>query len=160
MGKNIIYSFLCLAFAIVIGGGVYEHLAVVPRWAIGPPASLAMFQGPYGLKAETFWMLIHPITLLLYVIVLIISWKSARRKPVLIAFGGYVLVLVITTVYFVPELIAITTTNYSSQIDPSLTERAGMWEILSLVRLGFLILLSMVLFLGMAKEAPRKIRTT
>jgi hypothetical protein len=60
MKKDLIYALTCLCFTIMIGGAVYEHLNIVPQWSAAPPLSLSMFQGEYGLKPGTFWMVIHP----------------------------------------------------------------------------------------------------
>lgn len=157
--KNIIYSLACLSFSIVIGAAVYEHLAVVPQWAAGPPSSLAMFQGEYGLKAQNFWIPVHPVTLGLMLIALILSWKSPRRSNLLWVMLGYIAILAITAVYFVPELLAITGTTYSANVDTALTERAKQWEMLSLVRLAFLVILSMALFTGLTKGNDRGYRS-
>lgn len=154
--KNLIYCFACLSFSVVIGAAIYEHLAVVPRWTAGPPASLAMFRGDYGLYAQAFWMPIHPVTLALLLLTLLLSWKSPRRTNVLTTLIGYVAILVITFIYFVPELIAITSTPYSDTVDAALTERAEKWEMLSLVRLGFLIILSLTLFMGLTRSNNRR----
>ena len=152
MKKDLIYSLTCLAFSIIIGGAVYEHLNVVPKWTAGPPASLEMFQGRYGLKPELFWMIIHPVTITLLIISLIMQRKSPRKKNLVIVLLNYILVLVITSIYFVPELIEITTTSYATTIDGNLTHRANLWEILSIIRLAFLIILSLVLFTGLTKS--------
>jgi hypothetical protein len=149
--KAILYAFACLSFSVVIGGAVYEHLAVVPQWSAAPPVSLSMFQGKYGLNAAAFWIPIHPVTLLLLIGALVFSWKTEGRKHVLITLTGYVIILGITATYFVPELLAITGTPFSETIDPSLTERAGRWELLSLVRLSVLVGLAVVLFLGLTR---------
>jgi hypothetical protein len=90
--RNLLLSLACLSFIIVIGGAVYEHIAVVPRWSVAPPSSLAMFQGPYGLNPAPFWQIIHPITLVFFIAALVANWKTQRRKLILIAFGGYFLV--------------------------------------------------------------------
>ena len=153
MKRDLVYAIACLAFAIIIGGAVYEHLNVVPVWAAAPPVSLSMFQGEYGLKPETFWKFIHPVTLVLFAQALIVHWKSPRRKPILIAFIGYAAILAITAVFFVPELLSITSTSFATTIDPSLTRRASLWETLSLVRLGVLITLAVILLTGLAKES-------
>ncbi len=154
--RNLIYSICCLSFAIVIGAAVYEHLAVVPQWTAAPPRSLTMFQGTYGLQAQNFWKPIHPVSLLLFVVTLYTSWKSARKINVLLAFVGYFLVLAVTAIYFVPELLAITTSAYSDHIDLGLAERAAAWERFSLVRLSFLVLLSIILFFGLTKPKENK----
>lgn len=154
--KNLIYSLTCLSFSVIIGAAIYEHLCVVPQWVAGPPASLSMFQGDYGLYPQAFWMPIHPVTAALMLITLLLSWKSPRKLYILIPLIGYAAVLAITFIFFVPELVAITTTPYADTVDANLTERAQQWEMLSLVRLGFLIILSLILFSGLAKSTKKR----
>ena len=153
--RDILYSFTCLFFSIVAGAAVYEHIAVVPAWSAAPPASLTMFQGAYGMNPGPFWQSIHPVTLIFFIITLITFWKTARRKNVLLAVGGYVLVLVSTAIYFVPELLHITLTPYADSIDAALVKRAKMWELLSLIRLLFIVALIIVLMLGLTKNGRR-----
>lgn len=152
MKKDLLYSVTCIAFIIVIGGAVYEHLNVVPVWSAAPPVSLSMFQGEYGLKPELFWMIIHPVNLFLLVATLLLHWKSARRRNILIVLLSYVGILAITAVYFVPGLVSIISTPFSDVVDAGLTRRASLWESLSLVRLSVLVLLSVVLLLGLTKR--------
>jgi hypothetical protein len=151
MKKDILYSISCLAFAIIIGGAVYEHLNVVPKWAAGPPASLSMFQGEYGLKPELFWMIIHPVNLLLFILTLILHWRSGRRKNIVTVLTSYIVILIITSIYFVPELISITTSSYSQTPNAELTKRASLWEALSIARLFALVVLAIILFTGLTK---------
>ncbi len=149
--RDLVYAMTCLSLAIVVGGAVYEHLAVVPRWTRAIPASLSMFQGESGLYPQAFWIPVHPITTALLGAALLTSWKLKRCANVLVALLGYLVILGVTFVYFVPELIELTATPYSQSVDAALTERAQRWETLSLVRLFALMLLSLVLFLGLAK---------
>jgi glucan phosphoethanolaminetransferase (alkaline phosphatase superfamily) len=151
MIKDILYAVGCLTFSIMIGGAVYEHLNVVPTWSAAPPASLSMFQGKYGLNPELFWMLIHPVNLFFFALNLIFHWKSLRRRPLLIVALSYILILAITASYFVPELLSITTTAFSESVDAVLTKRASLWETLSLVRLGVLVVLAITLMAGLTK---------
>ena len=155
MSKNIIYALACLFFTIMIGGAVYEHLVVVPTWSEAPPVSLSMFQGKYGLNPELFWMLVHPVNIVLLVTSLILSWRSERRKNILLPLVVYVVIIAITAVYFVPELLSITGTTYSEVADPSLTKRASLWETLSIARLAVLLIIAVYLFLGLPKPAGR-----
>lgn len=78
--KNLIYVLTCISFTIIIGAGIYEHLAIWPRAYSAPPASLTMFQGDYGLNSDAFWTKIHPITPLLLITTLVLSWKSPERS--------------------------------------------------------------------------------
>jgi hypothetical protein len=151
---HLLLSLATLSFIIVIGGATYEHLAVVPQWTAAPPASLAMFQGPYGLMAQRFWIPIHPVTLLLMTAALVANWRSPRRRIIGLSLAGYALVLTITFAHFVPELIALTTTPYSDTIDAGLQARAAQWETLSLVRLAFLNIIATFLLSALTQPAP------
>src|SRR5688572_28825326 len=96
-----------ISFIIDIGGGTYEHLAMVPVWSSAAPASLTMFQGPYAIAAQNFWIPIHPVTISLLTVALLLNWKTDRRNYIAVTLTGYLLVLAITAVYFVPELMSI-----------------------------------------------------
>lgn len=142
----------CISFIIVIGGATYEHAAIVPIWTSAVPASLHMFQGEYGLASENFWIPVHPVTLILLFAGLIANWRTPRRNYVLVTIIGYAGVLGVTFVYFVPELMAIVRSSYTTTIDAELTSRALRWQSLSLVRLAFLIVLAIVLLFGLSKQ--------
>ena len=148
----------CISFITVIGGATYEHAAVVPVWTSAVPMSLHMFQGEYALAASNFWIPVHPITMLLLVTGLIANWRTDRRNYVLTAILGYAGVLAATFVYFVPELMSLVQSSYSATIDVDLTRRALTWQTLSLVRLGFIIVLAIVLLLGLSKPADSKLK--
>ncbi len=155
MKKDILYAITCLTFSIMVGGAVYEHLCVVPSWSAAPPLSLSMFQGEYGLKAETFWMLIHPVNLLLFAASLAMFWRTQRKKNIVIVLASYISILVVTAIYFVPELLTIVQTPFSTEVDPDLTRRAKLWEVLSIIRMFILFALTIVLYLGLAKTGTR-----
>ena len=150
MIRNLFLILASISFVVVIGGAVYEHLAVVPVWASAVPASLSMFQGQYRLTPEKFWMLIHPVTIVLMVIALIANWASDRRVLILAPLIVYVLILGVTWFYFVPELMELTQTPLSETVDAALTARANTWETLSLVRLGVLFVLAITLLSSLA----------
>ena len=146
-----------ISFIIVIGGATYEHLAVVPVWSEAAPASLTMFQGPYALRAQNFWIPIHPVTIVLLTAALLLNWKTDRRKFILVTISGYLSVLAVTAVYFVPELMAITQTQFSTAVDFELTRRANLWETLSIVRLLFLVGLAATFLYGLSKPAGQQL---
>ena len=156
MIRTLSLIFASISFTVVIGGAVYEHLAVVPVWSAAVPASLTMFQGEYRLAAENFWIPIHPITLALLIVALLFNWRTQRRNYLLATIGGYVVILAVTMAYFVPELMALTQSTYSTTANEELTRRAGVWEALSLARLGFLLFLAVVLLFGLSKPAESR----
>ena len=150
--KNILYALTCLSFSVIVGAAIYEHIALWPAAFSEPPKSLSVFQGPYRLNAGAFWQGVHPVTLLLFVITLILNWRASRRKNVVIALVGYVLILIATFIYFVPELLELTGMPYSDTVDPSLQDRGSVWITLSLVRGGILVILAFNLLLGLMES--------
>ena len=153
MIKTLLLILGCISFIIVLGGATYEHVAVVPVWSSAVPESLSMFQGKYGLVPRPFWLSVHPVTVVLLVTALIANWKTPRRPYILATLVGYAGVLAVTFTYFVPELMAIILTPYSATVDADLTRRANLWETLSFVRWGCLVVLAIVLLLGLSKPA-------
>ncbi|MBK7526265.1 MAG: hypothetical protein IPI59_01600 [Sphingobacteriales bacterium] len=158
--KNILYFLLCLSFSIILGASVYEHLAVWPNAFAAPPKSLTMFQGDYKLNPGLFWRIIHPITLLLFIINLIISWKTERKKNVLIAMTGYVLIAVAAFLYFSSEIVSLTTIQYENTINQEIIDRFSLWETLSYFELTFAVVLAFILFMGLTKAADKSKRLT
>lgn len=153
--KHFILTLACISFVSIIGAATYEHLAMVPRWSAAPPLSLSMFQGNYGLNSGQFWMPIHPVTLLLIIVSLVLYRKTPRQKNILAALGIYVFVLLVTFIYFVPELLSIINTPYSTAVAQDLQSRAKTWEALSLVRLGVLIPTAFILLSSLNKPAAK-----
>ena len=152
--RDFLYALTCLSFSAIIGAAIYEHTALWPAAFAEPPKSLTVFQGPYRLNAAPFWQSIHPVTILLFIITLAVSWRTHRRKIILITLAGYLLILIATFIYFVPELLELTGTPYSDRVDTSLQERGNLWVTLSLVRGGILIILAFNLLLGLTE--PKK----
>lgn len=71
--KIVLYILTCISFCMIIGAGIYEHVSV---WAVAfsePPKSLAMFQGKYAIQPALFWKFIHPLTLILFIITVILN---------------------------------------------------------------------------------------
>ncbi|HRE40510.1 MAG TPA: hypothetical protein PLG90_04180 [Ignavibacteria bacterium] len=153
--KNLIYLFLSLSFSIIIGAAVYEHLVIWPKAFNSPPQSLSMFQGEFRLNSAIFWQTIHPLTLILFIVTLLLYWKSERKKNIVIALVGYAIVLIVTFIYFVPELMSLISTKYELSVNQNLVDRASLWETLSIIRLVFLIILAFVLYSGLTKSSTQ-----
>lgn len=143
-----------ISYTIVLGGATYEHLSVVPQWSAAPPLSLTMYQGEYALNSIHFWPPMHLLTLTSMVVALALHWRAPARRYVAAALAAYLLVIAVTAVYFLPELNAITHTPYQPVVDAALTERAGTWEALSLVRLMAMVVIAAVLLQGLTKVSP------
>ncbi len=150
--KNTFYLLVCMSYCMIIGTAVYEHIAVWPIAFSEPPQSLSIFQGIYAIKPEPFWKLIHPINLILFTITLILNWKTERKKYILIPFITYICLLIVTFIYFVPELKSLIQTPYSQTIDLGLQQRGSLWITLSSIRLSFIVITTFILMLGLTKS--------
>lgn len=150
--KDVLLILASICFIIVVGGAVYEHLALIPTWTKAPPVSFGVFHGEYRLTSERFWMYIHPVTLLLMIGALITNWKTNRRRNLTIVLGSYFLILAITTIYFVPQLMKFMETPVQDTVDETLLHSASMWETLSLVRLVFIFGLAYFLLSTLTKS--------
>jgi hypothetical protein len=150
--RDLLLIFASVSFMCVIGAGTYEHIAMVPQWSSAPPVSLSMFQGKYGVNPGAFWKLIHPVTLLLLIVALVLNWRSSRRKYILFGLSGYVAVLIATFSYFMPELIEIISTPYQEVINHDLQSRANLWEKLSIIRTIFMTILATIFLTALTKS--------
>lgn len=145
--KDLLLAFTCTGFIMILGAGIYEQLTIHAKWAQAPPRSLYIFQGTDGIDISVFWKLIHPLLLLLFTATLIMNWKTARRRGILITFLGYALILAATAIYFVPELIKLTGYSYSNSVLPELQHRATVWVQLNIARTAIIFLLALYLLL-------------
>jgi hypothetical protein len=119
----------------LLGGITYSHLVYFPPYLSALPDSAVVVNGPYGLHEAKFWMLIHPLLILSLVVTLFLNWRPrARRKLILITSAVYVLALVVTTLYFVPELIAFERSPQSGVSPAEWLTRGQRWQRLSWVR--------------------------
>ena len=128
-----------LLMGTLLGGVVYSHLVYFPVYLSALPDSAVLVNGPYALNEARFWLLIHPLAILSLVLSLALNWKiRARRKFVLMTLGIYLLAIVVTALYFVPELRAF---QDSPNLNLSRAEwyaRGQRWQYLSWVRGAFM----------------------
>lgn len=123
-----------LGWGMLCGAMVYEHAAAIPQWARSPPESLTMWSGEYRLRAERFWICIHPVLVTLLVTALVTGWSHVERRESLYwVLGGYLLVLGTTAAWYVPELMRLTSPDSKIERD-QWRVRSRRWELLSLVR--------------------------
>ena len=124
---------------ILLGGIVYSHIVYFPVYLSALPDSAVLVNGPYALHEERFWLLIHPLAILSLIISLGLNWKiRARRKFIFIPLVVYVLAIVVTSLYFVPELRAF---HNSPSLNISRADwyaRGQRWQYLSWVRGTFM----------------------
>ncbi len=143
-----------IIWGTLIGGIMYSHIVFFPAYLSHLPQSTALINGPYGLKDEAFWMLIHPAMILSIIITILLNWKAAsRRKYILIPLFIYALTITATFIYFVPELMAFAKSDQASSTSPAeWLQRGRQWQYLSWVRGFFMYLGFVLLLIALAKK--------
>jgi glucan phosphoethanolaminetransferase (alkaline phosphatase superfamily) len=122
-------------FGMLLGGATYEHLVFFPVYLTALPDSAVMVNGKYGLHTGTFWMLIHPILILSLITTLALNWKvRPRRRRILITVAVYFSIIVLTQIYFLPELGAFRHSPESSVPPAEWLARGQRWLTLSWLR--------------------------
>jgi hypothetical protein len=122
-------------YGILIGGIVYAHVVFFPSYLSALPASAALTNGPYALHDEYFWTLVHPLAILALIVALVLNWKiPARRKLIAIPLGLYVIAIIVTFLYFVPELRAFRSSPNSGVSAAEWYARGQRWQHLSWTR--------------------------
>ena len=124
-----------ILWGTLLGGVAYSHLVYFPVYLSALPDSAVLVNGTYGLSEGLFWVIIHPLLILSLVLALIVNWKSkSRRKLILISFAIYVVVLVVSQIYFIPELGAFKHSPESSLSRAEWLARGQRWQRLSWLR--------------------------
>jgi len=141
----------------LLGGIAYSHLVYFPVYLSALPASAVLVNGPYGLQEGTFWLLIHPILILSLLLALVFNWKvKPRRNLILISFVLYAAVLVITSLYFLPELSAFRNSPGSAVSPAEWFARGQRWQHLSWLRGSVMYIGELPLLFALSRPARPK----
>lgn len=139
-----------LLMGILLGGIVYSHIVYFPVYLSALPDSSVLVNGPYALHEENFWLLIHPLAILSLIISLALNWKiRARRKLIAITLIVYAVVIVITQLYFLPELRAFHNSPNSNVSPAEWFARGQRWQYFSWIRGTFMGLIIVPLLLAL-----------
>ena len=141
-----------ILWVTLLGGIAYSHLVYFPVYLSALPDSAAVVNGPYGLHEAIFWMTIHPLLILSLIAALLLNWKSrSRRKLILISSAIYIVVLVVTQMYFLPELRAFERSPGSNLPPAEWFARGQRWQRLSWIRGGVMYAGILPLLLALTK---------
>lgn len=142
-----------LLWGVLLGGVVYSHLVFFPVFLSNLPESSVVVSGPYGMKDAPFWMTIHPLLILSLTVSLISNWRDrARRLLIAVPLIIYVLMIVITTVYFLPELAAFEQSPSGGVSATEWATRANRWIYLSWMRGMILFACAVPLLLALTRS--------
>lgn len=124
-----------ILWGTLLGGIAYSHLVYFPVYLSALPDSAIIVNGPYGLNEAVFWMTIHPLLILTLILTLVLNWKSKpQRKLIMISFAIYIVVIVVSGLYFIPELEAFQRSPESSLTPAEWLARGQLWQRLSWIR--------------------------
>ncbi|HEX8336249.1 MAG TPA: hypothetical protein VF621_05930 [Pyrinomonadaceae bacterium] len=152
---NISLMLSVVLWGTLLGGIAYSHLVFFPVYLSALPDSAVVVNGPYGLRESIFWMTVHPLLILSLVVALAANWRlRGRRRLILISFAVYVLVIVVTSLYFLPELVAFERSPQSGLPPAEWLARGRRWQRLSWVRGASMYAAFMPLLFALTKQAP------
>jgi len=124
-----------ILWGTLLGGIVYAHIVYFPVYLSALPDSAVVVNGPYGLHEANFWMTIHPLLILALIAAIALNWRfKSRRRLILISFVAYVAVLVVSGLYFIPELGAFQQSPQSGLSPAEWLARGQRWQHLSWLR--------------------------
>jgi len=124
-----------ILWGTLLGGIAYAHLVYFPVYLSALPDSAVVVNGTYGLSEGIFWMIIHPLLVLSLIISLTLNWKNRRRrKLILMTLLTYIVVLLVSALYFIPELGAFKHSPESSISPADWLARGQRWQRLSWLR--------------------------
>ena len=152
--STLILMIAIIVWGVILGGIVYSHIVYFPVYLSDLPGSSVLVTGKYALHEEKFWMAIHPVLIVLLIISIIANWKNkARRKKILISFVLYAIVLIVSSIYFIPELISFSKSATSALPASEWMRRGGNWMTYSIIR-GVIMFAGIVpLFIALLKPA-------
>ena len=146
-----------ILWGTLLGGIAYSHLVYFPVYLSALPDSAVVVNGMYGLHEGIFWMTIHPLLILSLIAALVLNWKSrSRRKLILISIAIYFLVLVVTQIYFLPELAAFARSPESRVSPAEWLARGQRWQRLSWIRGGVMYAGILPLLLALTKTVTKE----
>ena len=131
-----------LIYFLMNGAQIFETAVIVPKWTASPPASFQLFKGKYGLDFKVFWIVLHSVHELTFILAIIFCWKSEIRNWLLILFAIHFAVRVWTLVYFAPNIIKFQKMSGTANGDPVLVNQAARWRQLNYLRVGLFIAVS------------------
>lgn len=144
------------AYCVMNGAQLWETAVMIPAWTEAPPASLVFFHGPYGLDFKQFWIAVHSVHEVIFLLSLVFNWKvRQRRAPMLLLFLAHIAVRVWTLLYFAPTIVEFQQIPYSAAVDPQLAAEAALWRTLNYLRVGLFFAVNLGLALLFIYPATR-----
>jgi hypothetical protein len=122
-------------WGVIIGGVVYSHIVYFPVYLSALPDSAVLVNGPYALNEARFWVPFHSLAILSLIVSLALNWRNtSRRKLILLTLSIYIVVIIATSFFFLPELFAFADSPNSNLSPAEWLARGNRWQYLSWIR--------------------------
>ena len=119
---------LCFSMAGAIGGGLFEHLVLIPLWSASPPSSFSIIQPSTGVPLQNFWIPVHAAITVFIISSLVLTWKEFKvRRLLLIGLGSYIVMRVWSGLYFIREMLEFQKVPLDSPPSAELSARVASW---------------------------------
>jgi len=119
---------LCFSTAGAIGGGLYEHIVLVPLWSSSPPSSFSIIQPGTGVPLQNFWIPVHTAITILIILSLVLTWREKKvRRLLFIGLASYIIMRAWSGLFFIREMLAFQKVPIASAPSPELSARVESW---------------------------------
>jgi hypothetical protein len=111
-----------------VGGGLYEHIVLMPLWAASPPLSFAIIQPATGVPLQRFWIPVHVAITVCLLVSLVLAWQERTvRSFLLIRLGSYLAMRIWSVLFFIPEMLAFQQVPLDAPPSAELAARVAAW---------------------------------
>lgn len=132
-----------LVYFLMNGAQLFETAVIVPKWTASPPDSFQMFKGKYGLDFKVFWIVIHSIHEIIFILAIVFCWRlEFIRNWLIVLFAIHFAVRAWTLIYFAPNIIEFQAIANSTAESTGLQSRAILWKNLNYIRVGLFLAVS------------------
>ena len=132
-----------LVYFLMNGAQLFETAVIIPKWSASPPGSFQLFKGKYGLDLKTFWIVMHSIHEITFILAIIFCWKLIFiRDWLLLLFAVHFAARVWTLIYFAPNIIEFQKIANDETEGNDLLKRTTRWKNLNYLRVGLFIMVS------------------
>jgi hypothetical protein len=157
MNKLSVTSLLTLIVAVFIqfGAQLFAIVVIVSTLVKSPPESFALIRGDYAYDSSKFWEIYPNISGTLFIIAIILNWKTQFRKWILISFGMYILGALFAIFVLEPthaEVLRLLSNESASQ---DLKNQASLWYRLDWILCSLTFITGFILLVPVYKNLHR-----
>lgn len=146
-----------LSYFFMNGAQIFETAVLVPKWTASPPETFQFFKGEHAIDLKKFWIIIHSLHEVTFILAIIFCWKLDIRNALLILFVVHTAVRAWTLLYFAPNVIAFQDITNGAAFSADLVKRTELWRNLNYIRVGIFIAVSIGLVPLLIKVVNLKI---